>query len=66
MSWHAQLKGDPLPWLLDAGGPGVRYLALRDLLGGEDILILDSGRQAVIGVACYPVQGPRTLLLRTP
>lgn len=32
MSWQAQLKGDPLPWLLDANGPGVRYLALRDLL----------------------------------
>ena len=32
MSWHAQLKGDPLPWLLDGSGPGVRYLALRDLL----------------------------------
>ncbi len=32
MSWLAQLKGDPLPWLLDAGRPGVRYLALRDLL----------------------------------
>ncbi len=32
MSWQAQLKADPLPWLLDANAPGVRYLALRDLL----------------------------------
>jgi hypothetical protein len=32
MSWQAQLYGDPLPWLLHASGPGVRYLALRDLL----------------------------------
>ncbi len=32
MSWQTQLRGDPLPWLLDANGPGVRYLALRDLL----------------------------------
>jgi hypothetical protein len=32
MSWQDQLKGDPLPWLLDESAPGVRYLALRDLL----------------------------------
>jgi hypothetical protein len=32
--WKAQLKADPLPWLLepDAANPGVRYFALRDLL----------------------------------
>ena len=29
MSWQTQLRGDPLPWLLDAIAPGVRYLALR-------------------------------------
>lgn len=28
---HTQLRGDPLPWLLEPGAPGVRYLALRDL-----------------------------------
>jgi hypothetical protein len=32
MSWQEQLNGDPLPWLLEADTPGVRYLALRDLL----------------------------------
>lgn len=32
MAWQNQLKGDSLSWLLSAGGPGVRYLALRDLL----------------------------------
>lgn len=32
MSWQDQLKGDPLPWLLEAEAPGARYLALRDLL----------------------------------
>jgi hypothetical protein len=32
MDWRSLLKGDPLPWLLEAGNPGVRYLALRDLL----------------------------------
>jgi len=32
MSWRDQLNGDPLPWLLEPDAPGVRYLALRDLL----------------------------------
>jgi hypothetical protein len=31
MTWQAQLKGDPLPWLLSHEEAGVRYLALRDL-----------------------------------
>jgi hypothetical protein len=32
MSWRTQLRGDSLPWLLESENPGVRYLALRDLL----------------------------------
>ena len=32
MAWQTQLKGDSLPWLLEKDDPGVRYLALRDLL----------------------------------
>src|SRR5574340_1135530 len=32
MSWRNQLNGDPLPWLLETSDPGVRYLALRDLV----------------------------------
>ena len=32
MSWQDQLRGDPFPWLLEPDPPGVRYLALRDLL----------------------------------
>jgi hypothetical protein len=32
MSWKDQLKGDALPWLLENESPGVRYLALRDLV----------------------------------
>ena len=32
MSWQNQLMGDSLPWLLEPDSPGVRYLALRDLL----------------------------------
>jgi hypothetical protein len=32
MSWQDQLNGDSLAWLLELENPGVRYLALRDLL----------------------------------
>ncbi len=32
MNWKDQLKGDPIPWLLEPGEPAVRYLAMRDLL----------------------------------
>lgn len=32
MSWQDQLNGDALTWLLETDTPGVRYLALRDLL----------------------------------
>jgi hypothetical protein len=32
MSWKSQLRKDSLPWLLETDSPGVRYLALRDLL----------------------------------
>lgn len=32
MAWQAQLRGNSLDWLLEPGDPGVRYLALRDLL----------------------------------
>jgi hypothetical protein len=31
MSWQNRIKGSPLPWLAEAGGPGTRYLVLRDL-----------------------------------
>jgi len=32
MSWKNQLRSDSLPWLLESESPGVRYLALRDVL----------------------------------
>ena len=32
MVWQDQLRGDSLNWLLEPDEPGVRYLALRDLL----------------------------------
>ena len=36
MSWKTQLNADPLPWLLEPEDPGVRYLALRDLVESPD------------------------------
>lgn len=35
MSWQTQLNADPLPWLLEGDDPGVRYLALRDLVNAR-------------------------------
>ncbi|CAG0928320.1 hypothetical protein TFLX_00841 [Thermoflexales bacterium] len=32
MSWQMQLKGASVAWLLEKDDPGVRYLALRDLM----------------------------------
>lgn len=32
MAWQKQLRGDSLSWLLEPDSPGVRYLALRDLV----------------------------------
>jgi hypothetical protein len=30
--WKRVLKADPTEWLLEPGDPGVRYLALRDIV----------------------------------
>jgi hypothetical protein len=35
MTWQDQINGETLSWLLDPGDPGVRYLALRDLLDDD-------------------------------
>lgn len=32
MAWQEKLKGETLSWLLEEENPGVRYLAMRDLL----------------------------------
>ncbi len=32
MDWKKQLKADPTDWLLEPDDPGVRYLALRDIV----------------------------------
>jgi len=42
MSRQQQFNDEPLDWLLEASDPGVRYLALRDLLdysADEPVLI---------------------------
>jgi hypothetical protein len=47
MSWKNQLRKDSLPWLLESANPGVRYLALRDLLDLDpDARERKSARQA--------------------
>jgi hypothetical protein len=33
MAWQNQLRGDSVSWLLETDSPGVRYLALRDVVG---------------------------------
>ena len=46
MNWQQQLRGDSLSWLLEEQDPGVRYLAMRDLLDpGEDDVELVSARE---------------------
>jgi hypothetical protein len=46
MSWRDQLKGDPLPWLLEADDPGARYLALRDVVEAPKPAELRAARKA--------------------
>jgi hypothetical protein len=48
MSWKDQLRGDTIQWLLESNSPGVRYLALRDLMGlpEEDAELLTARRKA--------------------
>jgi len=48
VSWKEQLRSDSLPWLLESKNPGVRYLALRDLLElpAEDRELKSAGKSA--------------------
>ena len=34
--WKKLLKADPTDWLLEESDPGVRYLALRDIVGAGE------------------------------
>ncbi len=58
MNWKISLNDDPLPWLLenDPVNPGVRYFALRDLVGlPADAPELAAARQAVMASGPVPV-----------
>lgn len=46
MSWQNQLKGNSLSWVLEPDSPGVRYLALRDLVDDVDEAELSAAREA--------------------
>jgi hypothetical protein len=47
MSWQDQLNGDSLAWLLEPDSPGVRYLALRDVIDlPDDDATLRAARKA--------------------
>ena len=58
MSWQKQFNGEPLDWLLETGDPGVRYLALRDLLDypADDPVLIEAQKQA-------HTQGPIAIVL---
>jgi hypothetical protein len=58
MTWQDELKGDSVSWLLEPDDPGVRYLALRDLLDRPaDDAELAAARQAA------HMQGPISTVL---
>jgi hypothetical protein len=48
MSWKDQLRKDSVPWLLETENPGIRYLALRDLMDspGEQADLKSARRKA--------------------
>lgn len=52
--WLRRLRADPLPWLLEASGPAVRHLALRQLLGrpADDAEVI-AAREAAM--AAHPI-----------
>ena len=48
-NWQSRINGDPLPWLLEAENPSVRYFALRELLDrGRDDRDVRSAHAAVM------------------
>jgi hypothetical protein len=58
MSWRDHLRMDPLPWLLEAEDPGVRYMALRDLVDAPKPAEVRAARKAA------HAQGPIAAVLR--
>jgi len=58
MSWQNHLKGDTISWLIEPDNPGVRYLAMRDIL---NLPANDSDFMAAQELACQ--QGPIAAIL---
>jgi hypothetical protein len=65
VNWKEKLKGNPIPWLLDAdkNQPAIRYFTLRDILGRDEndkevkaakAAIMASGPVPVILAAQHP------------
>jgi hypothetical protein len=51
-NWQAALRTHPLAWLLEAGDPAVRHLALRQLLDrGVDEPDVAASRRAAMAAA---------------
>jgi hypothetical protein len=46
LDWKKQLKADSTDWLLEESDPGVRYLALRDIVGAGGKELKDARRKA--------------------
>ena len=45
-NWKKQLKSDPTDWLLEESDPGVRYLALRDIVEADEKEITQARQKA--------------------
>jgi hypothetical protein len=45
-NWKKQLKADPTDWLLEESDPGVRYLALRDIVEADEKEIKEARQKA--------------------
>ena len=59
MSWQNQLKGDSINWLLEPENPGVRYLALRDLMD-----VPEDDPEMIIARSNAHTQGPIASVLK--
>jgi hypothetical protein len=59
MSWQNQLKGDSINWLLEHENPGVRYLAMRDLMD-----VPEDDREMITARNAAHTQGPIADILK--
>jgi len=45
-NWRKQLRADPADWLLEESDPGVRYLALRDIVDAGEKEVKEARQKA--------------------